>query len=72
MLTIFLKLMKHQIKSCKSVFMRIMAFTSTHLYLFADSEQQMTLTLLHMYALQNDYYQHLHFSSQKRCLCLHH
>jgi len=41
-LTILLKMMKHQVKSCYSVFIRIVAFTPTHLYLFADNEQHKT------------------------------
>ena len=33
-----IKSMKHQIQSCQSIFMRIVAFTFTHLNLFTDSK----------------------------------
>jgi len=55
-LTVLLKSMKHQIKSRQSIFTRIVTFTSAHLYLFADSEQQMTWSSFHNYALQTDFF----------------
>jgi len=44
----FLKVMQHQIQSSQCVFTRIMARTSTSLYLFADNKKKKTNDFFHL------------------------